>query len=85
MTNDRFDQILESVNAEMSLTAEEQIERRVDALVREMDEIVALANNPETRDLIEREAIGVGQILFRAELALSFLAARNPGKFRIVR
>jgi hypothetical protein len=68
-----------------ALSAEEQIERKVDWLVREMDELLAFANNPETRDLIEREAIGIGQIRFRAQLILAFLEADKPSALRIVR
>lgn len=60
------------------LTAEEQVERKCDWLVRELDELCALANNSETRDLIAKEALAIGQIQFRAGLILSFLAADKP-------
>lgn len=60
------------------LTAEQQLGRKIDWLVRQMDELCALANNPETRDMIEKEALGVGQIRFRASLVLDFLDADKP-------
>ena len=56
-------------------SAEEQLEAKIDWLVRQMDELCALANNRETRDLIEKQALGIGQIQFRAGLILSFLDA----------
>lgn len=71
-----FEAQMEAVREAMNdpvLSAEEQLERKVDWLVREMDELCSLANNTETRDLIAKESIGVGQIQFRASLILSFL------------
>lgn len=65
------------------LSAEEQLERRVDFLVREMDELCLMANNQETRDLIVNEAIGIGQVQFRASLILSFL--NEAPKLKVVR
>ena len=63
---------------DMMQSADEQIEAKIDWLVRQMDELCALANNRETRDLIEKHALGVGQIQFRAGLILSFLDADKP-------
>lgn len=70
-------QIIEAMK-EPPLSAEEQIERKVDWLVRELDELCAMANNAETRDLIAKESIGIGQIQFRASLILSFLNSDKP-------
>lgn len=66
-------------------SAEEQIERRVDFLVRELDEFCAMANNSETRDLIEKEAIGIGQVHFRAGLILDFLRSDKAPKLRMIK
>ena len=74
---------IRAIMAEPEQTAEVQIERRVDFLVRELDELCLMANNPETRDLIANEAIGIGQVQFRASLILSFLNAEP--KLRVVR
>lgn len=62
-------------------TAEVQMERRVDSIIRELDELCAFAANPETVDLVQGQRIGVGQIITRAQLIGSFLMARNqkPG------
>lgn len=71
-----FEAQIEAVREAMNdpvLSAEEQLERKVDWLVRQMDELCSQANNAETRDLIETQSIGIGQIQFRASLILSFL------------
>lgn len=60
------------------LTAEEQLERKCDWLVRELDEIVAMAANTETVDLVEGQALAIGQIISRAGLIGSFLKTRQP-------
>jgi len=59
-------------------TAEVQMERRVDSIIRELDELCAFAANPETADLVQGQRIGVGQIITRAQLIGSFLMARQP-------
>lgn len=67
------------------LSAEEQIERKVDWIVRELDELCAMANNPETIDLVERQKIAFGQMMIRVQLIMGFLLARKQMPFRIVR
>ncbi|RTE91884.1 hypothetical protein D6B98_15820 [Bradyrhizobium sp. LVM 105] len=66
---------------EPPLSAEEQIERRMDYVLREMDEFMAMAANPETVDLIDHNRVLMGQIMTRAQLIGAFLMARNtkPG------
>ena len=59
-------------------TAELQIERRADYVLRELDELMLLAANPETVDLVEGQRVIIGQILTRAQLIASFLMARKP-------
>lgn len=66
-------------------TAEEQVERRCDSIIRELDELCAMAANAETVDLIERERIAVGQIITRAQLIGAFLLARQPAPTHIRR
>jgi hypothetical protein len=81
-----FDQTLVDLTEAMRepvLSAEEQIERKVDSIIRELDELVAMAANPETVDLVEVQRIGVGQIISRAQLIGSFLMSR-PAKLRVV-
>jgi len=67
------------------LSAEEQIERKVDAIIRELDEFCGMANNPETVDLVEGQKIAFGQMMIRIHLIMGFLLARKPATFRIVR
>jgi hypothetical protein len=82
-----FDLTLEFVSDAMkepALSAEEQMERRVDSIIRDLDELIAFAANAETVDLVEGQRIGVGQIVSRAQLVASFLLSRNPNKLRVV-
>ena len=66
-------------------TAELQIERRVDFVIRELDELCALATNDETVDLVEQQKHSIGLILTRAQLVMSFLLMRKPTGLRVVR
>lgn len=77
-------QIIEAMR-EPVLSAEEQIERKVDWIIRELDELCALASNHETVDLVDGQKIAMGQMQTRVQLILSFLLARHPGQLRIVR
>lgn len=70
---------------EPGISAEEQIERRCDSIIRELDELCAMAANAETVDLVERERIAVGQIVTRAQLIAAFLMARKPAPTHIRR
>jgi hypothetical protein len=65
-------------------SAEVQIERRADFILRELDEFCALATHHETIDLIEGQRIAIGQIMTRTQLILSFLQQRNLGRLRII-
>lgn len=83
-----YDQDLEAISivmGEPGQSPEEQLERRVDFLVRELDELMAMANDANSRPLILKEAIGIGQVYSRAGLILSFLDADKATKLRIVR
>ena len=65
--------------------AEDKVARKVNSIVSELDEMVKMAANAETVDLIENETHAFGQMQTRVTLILSFLAARKPAPFRIVR
>lgn len=74
---------LEAIRAEMDADelidfAEDHMARRVNSIISDLDEICAMAANPETVDLVEGEQIAMGQINTRIQLILSFLAARKP-------
>jgi len=76
-----YDLNLQEIRAVMSdsaLSQEEQMERRLDWIIRELDELCAMAANPETVDLVDNQRIGIGQIISRAQLVASFLLARKP-------
>lgn len=66
-------------------SAEQQIEERIDRMITELDELCCMASNKETVDLVEGQSIALGQLQTRIQLVLSFLAARKPISFRIVR
>lgn len=77
----QFEAQMETVREAMNdpvLTAEEQLERKCDWLIRELDEITALAANPETSDLVEGQQLSIGQMATRVQLVLAFLANRKP-------
>ena len=63
---------------------EEELERRADFIIRELDEFCAMAANAKTFDMIDAESIAFGQMQTRIQLIISFLIARQPGKFRII-
>jgi hypothetical protein len=81
-------QLLDAVSSAMQepvLSPEEQMERKIDSIVRDLDELVAFAANRETVDLVEAQRVGVGQIISRAQLIGSFLlASSQKSAFRIV-
>jgi hypothetical protein len=81
-----YETTLADVRREMAgEPAEVQLEYRIDAVVRELDELCAMANNPETVDLVAGQKIGIGQIISRATLIQSFLMARKPAPTHIRR
>lgn len=55
----------------------EDIERRTDFIIRELDEFCALTADPATFALILGERIALGQIQTRVQLILSNLAVKN--------
>jgi hypothetical protein len=59
--NASYDKEVEAVELAMGESAEEQIERRCDFIMRELNELCAMAVNSETVDLIEKEKITIGQ------------------------
>ena len=65
--------------------AQDKIARGLAAMLSEMDELVAMAADPTTVDLIESEKIAIGQILNRAQLIISFLSTSKPAPLRVVR
>ena len=56
---------------------EEELERRADFIIRELDEFCALATNPETSRLLHSQRILIGQIHTRVSLILSYLLSQK--------
>lgn len=71
-------QEIRAVMADPALSQEEQMERRIDWIVRELDELCAMAAHADTVDLVDSQKVGIGQIVSRAQLIASFLLARKP-------
>jgi len=63
---------------------EEDLERRLDFIVRELDECMVLAASTETYPLIEGKAIELSQIQTRIQLIISFIVNHQPTKLRII-
>lgn len=61
-----------------------QVEYRIDRVISELDELMALAAGEDTSSAVESNKIGLGQILTRAQLIVSFLTARETPKFKVI-
>lgn len=72
---DQIDAIIDEMNTDI------QMERKLDSIIRELDELCAFAANKETVDLIERQRMAVGQMQRRIDLIASFLMSHShkPG------
>lgn len=84
---DEFDTLLSRVRDEMEepvMTAELQVERKIDSIIRELDELCLMARHSETKDLIEAHAIDIGQIQYRSSLILGLLQSHETPKLRMV-
>ena len=84
MTYDEQLIAIHDIMKEPEETAELQMERRIDSVVRDLDEIIAFAANIETVDLVLGQRVAVGQLVARVQLLGSFVNAKPPG-LRMVR
>jgi hypothetical protein len=75
---------IRDVMEEPQLSAEEQIERKCDAIIREMDELCRMATLAETVDLVASQKMALGQMLVRIQLILSFVLASKPPTFKVI-
>lgn len=76
-------QAISRIMADPQLSPEEQMERRCDLIIRELDEVLAFAVNPETVDLVEGEYQSISQMLVRVEIVASILNQRAEKARRI--
>lgn len=60
------------------MTAELQIERRLDFIVRELAEIAKMASHAETVDLIEQQKPSIGAAMRLLQITAGLLLARTP-------
>ncbi len=77
MTDDNIETV------EPIMTAELQVERRIDSLIRELDELCAMATKDETVHLLEEHKHSIGLAVTRTQLLMNFLLARKPAGLRL--
>ena len=70
---------------EPALSAEVQIERRIDWLLRDVDDFMVLANDPASKHLLKPHWRAFDQAASRLQLAASALEAEKPNNFRVIR
>jgi len=80
-----YEPVLDAVHAAMqepALSAAEQIERRIDWLLRDVDDFMVLANDPASKHLLKPHWRAFDQAASRLQLAASALEAEKPNQFR---
>ncbi len=82
---DLIRQEMEALDQPEDVSAEVQIERKVDSIIRDLDELCALASNSETVDLVEAQVLALGQLHKRAQLVLALIAARQTPRLKLVK
>lgn len=76
---------LNEAMAEPVLSPDEQMERRVDTIIRELDDLCVFAKQPETAPLVAKQIVAIGQMKTRVDLIASFLLANEQPKFKVIR
>lgn len=74
-----FDELMNSVRAELEKSQEHQVGSAIRGVFSALDELIALAASPDTRDLVCKEQIALGQMLTRCQTLCSFAMATKPG------
>ena len=82
MTYENEHEAVQVAMQEPADTAELQIERRIDCLLRDVNEFLALANDPASKHLLKPHWRAFDQAASRLQLAASSLEAEFPNKFR---
>lgn len=49
-----------------------------------LDEIMAIAADPETKHMVFKEKVAIGQLLNRTQLIASFIEKYKPGQLKVV-
>lgn len=60
----------------------EPVAQAINSMISTLDELMVKATQPHTFD--EIEAIGIGQIMTRCQLILSFIEARKSPKLKVI-
>lgn len=82
MTYEQDLQAISIAMGEPGQSAEEQIERRIDALITELDELTEMVVNDATADLVEGQKRLIGMLFARCGTLVRLLVARHPTSFR---
>jgi hypothetical protein len=62
----------------------EPVSEAVASIIDALNVIAEMALNPETYEEVAAQEVGLGQIISRAQLVLSFIDARHPVRLKIV-
>jgi hypothetical protein len=74
-----FDELIKFLDAELAKSNEHRVGSAIQGVFTALDELIALAASPDTRDLVCKENIALGQILTRCQTLCSFAMATKPG------
>lgn len=74
-----FDELMEVLDAALQETKEHQVGSAIRGVFSALDELIALAASPDTRDIVCSERIALGQMLTRCQTLCSFAMATKPG------
>lgn len=74
-----FTETVELVRNEMEKSLEHQVGLAIQGVFASLDELIALAASPDTRDLVCAERVALGQMLTRCQTLCSFALANTPG------
>lgn len=73
---------------EFPMTEAEKAQIKLDMSIQQafnaLDEIMAIAADPETKHMVFKERVAVGQLLNRAQLIASFIEKYKPGQLKVV-
>lgn len=64
--------------------AQVQLDMNIKAAFDALDEVMAIAADPETKQMVFRERVAIGQLLNRAQLIASFIEKYKPGQLRVI-
>lgn len=75
----KFTETVELVRKEMEASHEHKVGLAIRGVFASLDELIALAASPDTREIVCSEHIALGQMLTRCQTLCSFALATKPG------